>query len=43
MHRDGEKVAEVDGHCSGDVASIMKHRWYPCSKRHVASRVPFIF
>jgi len=29
---DGEKVAEADGNCSGDVASSMKHRWYPCSK-----------
>jgi hypothetical protein len=30
--KDGGKVAEANGNCSGDMASSMKHRWYPCSK-----------
>jgi hypothetical protein len=32
MHRDGEKVAEENGNYNGNVASSMKHMWYPCNK-----------
>lgn len=38
MQRDGGISSEENRNCSGDVASSMKHMWYPCRKWHAAPR-----